>query len=240
VTRRILLLGGTFESRLLASRFAVRDDISATLSLAGVTCAPPDPGIPTRIGGFGGAEGLAAYLEAERISILIDATHPFASTISANAMRAAEMAGIRRLVLWRPAWQAGPGDIWQEFDGWDALIPAIPDGAKVFAAAGQDGMRALGRERRFDILARALKKPDGLPEHIRFLYGLPGRSAEAEEAVFREHSITHLVAKNAGGEASRAKLVAAKRLELPVFLLARPAPPRGDLFPDVERLIAAL
>ncbi|XDZ67053.1 precorrin-6A/cobalt-precorrin-6A reductase [Alphaproteobacteria bacterium LSUCC0684] len=237
---RILLLGGTLEARELAGRFALLDDISATLSLAGVTSAPPDPGIPMRVGGFGGPEGLTAYLEAEQITTIVDATHPFASTISANAARAAEMAGIRRLVLWRPAWQAGPGDDWQEFGNWDDLIPAIPDGAQVFAAAGQDGMRALGRETRFGILARALKRPEGLPEHIRFLRGLPGKTAAAEEDVFRAEKITHLVAKNAGGEASRAKLIAAGRLGLPVLLLARPVPPPGELFEDVERLIAAL
>ena len=237
---RVLLLGGTLEARLIAANLSSRDDISATLSLAGVTSSPPDPGIPMRIGGFGGAQGLAAYLEAENITTLIDATHPFASTISANAARAAEMAGIRRLALWRPAWRPGAGDIWREFGSWDELISAIPDGANVFAAAGQDGMKALGGETRFDILARALKKPDGLPEHIRFLCGLPGQTDAAEEAVFRDHGITHLVAKNAGGTASNAKLIAARSLGLPVFLLARPAPPSGEVFDDVARLIAAL
>lgn len=238
--RHVLLLGGTFEARQIAARLASRDDVSATLSLAGVTNSPPDPGIPVRIGGFGGPGGLAAYLEDNQITTLIDATHPFASTISANAEKAAGMTGIRRLVLWRPAWQPEAGDRWREFDGWDDLISAIPDGARVFAAAGQDGMKALGGETRFDILARALKKPDGLPEHIRFLCGLPGRTEAAEEALFRDHGITHLVAKNAGGTASNAKLIAARSLDLPVFLLARPAPPSGEVFDDVARLIAAL
>jgi len=238
--RHVLLLGGTFEARQIAARLASRDDVSATLSLAGVTNSPPDPGIPVRIGGFGGPGGLAAYLEDNQITTLIDATHPFASTISANAEKAAGMTGIRRLVLWRPAWQPEAGDRWQEFDDWDDLISAIPDGARVFAAAGQDGMKALGGETRFDILARGLKKPDGLPEHIRFLCGLPGQTDAAEEAVFRDHGITHLVAKNAGGTASNAKLIAARSLGLPVFLLARPAPPSGEVFDDVARLIAAL
>ena len=237
---RVLLLGGTLEARLIAANLSSRDDISATLSLAGVTSSPPDPGIPMRIGGFGGAQGLAAYLEAENITTLIDATHPFASTISANAARAAEMAGIRRLALWRPAWRPGAGDIWREFGNWDELISAIPDGANVFAAAGQDGMKALGGQTRFNILARALQKPDGLPAHIQFLCGLPGRTAEAEEAVFLEQGITHLVAKNAGGNASNAKLMAARTLGLPVFLLARPAPPPGALFENIEELIAAI
>jgi precorrin-6A/cobalt-precorrin-6A reductase len=238
--RHILLLGGTFEARQIAARLASRDDVSATLSLAGVTNSPPDPGIPVRIGGFGGPEGLAAYIEDKKISTLIDATHPFASTISANAEKAAAMTGIRRLVLWRPAWQPETGDRWREFDGWDELISAIPDGAYVFAAAGQDGMKALGGETRFNILARALKKPAGLPEHIHFLCGLPGRTEAAEETLFRDHGITHLVAKNAGGKASKAKLIAARSLGLPVFLLARPAPPSGEVFDDTDRLIAAL
>jgi len=238
--QRILLLGGTLDARRIAGWLATRDDMAAVLSLAGVTSAPPDPGIPMRIGGFGGAEGLAGYITSAKITTLIDATHPFARIISANAAQAAATTQIRRLALWRPAWQPEPEDNWQEFASWAELIAAIPRGARVFAAAGQDGMKALACKTDIEILARALKKPAGLPPHIRFLKGLPANAVATEEAILKDEGITHLIAKNAGGEASRAKLMAARHLGLPVLLLARPAPPPGDLFADIESLIAAI
>src|SRR5258708_10386944 len=108
--RRILILGGTTEARRLAERLAGRSDLAVTLSLAGRTANPVAQPVPVRIGGFGGAEGLAAHLVAERIDALIDATHPYAAIIAANAARAALSAGLPLLALRRPAWVAVPGD----------------------------------------------------------------------------------------------------------------------------------
>src|ERR1700674_1763998 len=112
--RRILILGGTTEARRLAERLAGRSDLAVTLSLAGRTANPAAQPVPVRIGGFGGAEGLAAYLTAERIDALIDATHPYAAMISANAARAAAIAHVPLLMLLRPPWMPVAGDSWTE------------------------------------------------------------------------------------------------------------------------------
>ena len=143
MTEKILLLGGTREARMIAGLLAKRDDCTAILSLAGVTSSPPDTGLEKRIGGFGGAEKMAAWMQDEAITTLIDATHPYAARISANAAWAAEKTGIRRLCLSRPQWEPEDGDQWQEFDDWSSLAAVIPDGARVFLTAGQDGITAL-------------------------------------------------------------------------------------------------
>src|SRR5215468_4349821 len=112
--RRVLILGGTAEARRLAGRLAIRGDLAATLSLAGRTASPAAQGVPVRIGGFGGAQGLADYLTAERIDALIDATHPYAAVISANAANAAALAKVPLLALRRPPWLPVAGDAWIE------------------------------------------------------------------------------------------------------------------------------
>lgn len=242
---RLLLLGGTLDARRLARQLAERPDLDATLSLAGVTSAPPDPGIPMRIGGFGGAGGLAHYLHEQSVDWLVDATHPYAARISANAAEAAGRASVNRLALWRPPWQPEAGDDWQEFADWPALAAAIPKGARVFLAAGQDGIRALapspeGPGPDATIIARALNRPVGTPSTVEFIRALPARTWQEEAALFEVQRISHVIAKNSGGTASRAKLDAARRLGLPVLMLARPAPPPGPLYPDAESLLAAL
>jgi precorrin-6A/cobalt-precorrin-6A reductase len=236
---RMLVLGGTREARVIASQLAGRPDCKATLSLAGVTAAPPDAEVEMRIGGFGGAEGMAIWLEENAITTLVDATHPYASNISAHAALAAEKAGIRRLCLWRPAWKAAPDDNWQEYADWPDLISAIPDGASVFLTAGQEGIRAFGDETRFDIVARALNNPKDVAG-FTFVSSLPGKDWEEEAALFRQHHITHLVAKNSGGISSWAKLVAARHLSVPVLLLARPEQPPPPLYEDADSLMKAL
>ena len=110
--RNILILGGTTDARRLAERLATRDDLATTLSLAGRTAAPAALPVPVRSGGFGGAEGLAAYLKTERIAVLIDATHPYAAVISANAARAAAIAGTSLVAFRRLPWERCEGDRW--------------------------------------------------------------------------------------------------------------------------------
>ncbi len=143
-TRRILILGGTTEARLLAERLAARDDISVTVSLAGRTRNPLDMPATIRVGGFGGADGLAEYLRAEAIDALIDATHPFAAAMSFNAAEAARLAGVPLLALARPAWERQPGDIWREAANVTQaveLLGAAP--RRVLVALGRNEVRAL-------------------------------------------------------------------------------------------------
>ncbi|TJV39981.1 MAG: cobalt-precorrin-6A reductase, partial [Mesorhizobium sp.] len=112
MTHRILILGGTTEARQLAGKLAARADLAITLSLAGRTENPVAQGVPTRVGGFGGADGLAAYLRETRIELLVDATHPYAAQISANAAAAADEAGVPIVALRRPGWEPAEGDRW--------------------------------------------------------------------------------------------------------------------------------
>ncbi len=249
--QNLLLLGGTLEARRIAADLAGDDGFAATLSLAGVTSSPPDPGIPMRTGGFGGVDGLAEYLKSHAIDVLVDATHPYASRMSANAVEACNHTGIRRLTLWRPAWQASGSDDWREFPDWPTLIDALPDGARVFLAAGQDGMIAFSApekssapekagSRRIELVARALSRPDGTPENLRFIQSLPGKTWQDEAGLFTRERISHIVAKNSGGTASTAKLAAARELGLPVLMLARPDAPEPPLYDDEESLLSAL
>ena len=217
----------------------------ATLSLAGVTSAPADPGIPVRTGGFGGVEGLAAYLRDNRVNVLVDATHPFASRISGNAVEACSMVPVDRHVLWRPAWYPGEGDDWVECNDWPDLLDEVPDGARVFMAAGQDGIKAVAgdprlADGRITCVARAIEEPRETPNGMKFIKSRPAGTWQEEAALFRKEGITCLVAKNSGGDAGKAKLRAARELKLPVLLLARPTPPAGALYETSEDILSAL
>ena len=244
--RKLLLLGGTLEAREIAATLAGgQTKFHATMSLAGVTSAPPDPGIPLRTGGFGGAEGLAGYLVENDIKVLVDATHPFAARISASAEAACRSTGVERLTLWRPAWKPVEGDDWREFGDWPGLVAALPDGARVFMAAGQDGIKAVAGDPRLAVgriicVARAIEEPPEPPRSIEFIKSRPAKTWQEEAEFFKKKGITHLVAKNSGGEASRAKLDAARQLGLPILLLARPAPPAEPLYGTAGDILAAL
>lgn len=238
--KNILLLGGTADARIVAKSLAQRDDVRAIISLAGVTSTPPDFGLEKRIGGFGGVEGLCNYIRVEKIDVLIDATHPYAVHMSRHAALAADETGITRLALERPQWHASDGDHWTEYGDWDDLFNAIPQDARVFLTAGQDGMRAFDRPRGFTVLARALEEPQGLNHDVELIKSLPLKSAEEEIALLSQYRITHLVSKNSGGRSSMAKLDAARHLGIPVLMLARPPMPEGKTYPDAGALLAEL
>ena len=244
--QKLLLLGGTLEARQIAVALAgSQKQFQATLSLAGVTSTPSDPGIPVRTGGFGGAEGLADYLAKNEIKVLVDATHPFATHISANAEEACRIADVERFALWRPAWKPVPDDDWTEFRNWPELMAGIPDGARIFLAAGHDGIGAIANdlrlgEGRITCIARAIEEPRDRPSGVEFLKSRPAKTWQEEAELLQGEGVSHLVAKNSGGEASRAKLDAARQLSLPVLLLARPVPPAKPLYETVEDILAAL
>ena len=238
--QRILLLGGTADARMIADALAKMDHVDAELSLAGVLSAPPKMALPLRIGGFGGVAGLVRYLKDHKVTTLIDATHPYAAQMSAHAAAACDQAKVNRLTLWRPPWVPEEDDDWQGFDAWADLINAIPAGARVFMAAGQDGMKALPPAPSFTVLARALAQPDGLPDHVEMITALPAKTAEQEIALLTDHQISHIICKNSGGRSSQAKLIAARRLRIPVLMLNRPPPPPEPCFPDAKALLAGL
>jgi precorrin-6A/cobalt-precorrin-6A reductase len=243
--RKILLLGGTSEARRIAARLAELDHSDVVLSLAGVTPNPPDMGVETRIGGFSGGgfdgkQGLARYLDEASIDLVIDATHPYATVISANAAHACLMQEVERMCLWRLPWQASPGDDWQVYPSWDDLIAAIPDGAMVFLAAGQDGLTAIGSPQRFKVFARALVQPVGVDSSAVFIVSPPKDTPADEAELFQHYGITHVICKNSGGMASSAKLIAARQLGLSVLMLDRPLPPPPPLYDSPEAILDAI
>ena len=225
---RILILGGTGEARELAAELvaAGADVIS---SLAGRVSRPRLPEGRVRIGGFGGADGLAAYLRAERITDLVDATHPFAETITANAARAAAEAGVPRLVLRRPGWPAEPS--WETVPDIQAAAAAIRDwpGEAVFLTTGRRDLATFAADDRHQFLVRTVDPPDGpVPPRMTLLLDRGPYTVAGESALMKQHRIGLLVTKDSGGAMTAAKLTAARDLGVQVVMVARPPLPPGS------------
>jgi precorrin-6A/cobalt-precorrin-6A reductase len=222
---RILILGGTTEASQLARALAGRDDASPILSLAGRTQNPLPVPIPSRTGGFGGVDGLVAYLRTEKIDVVIDATHPFAAQMSAHARAASQQTKIPLLVFSRPAWTPGEGDQWTQVADMEAAAAAL--GAKprrVFLTQGRLQLAAFAAAPQHFYLVRAIDEPAELallPQH-KFVSARGPFALEDELALMREENIEVLVTKNSGGEATSAKLLAARILGVPVVVVARP------------------
>lgn len=216
--------------------------MDAVFSYAGRTEAPVAQPLPTRIGGFGGVEGLATYLRTERITHVIDATHPFAARMSRNAIGASAATGVPLCALERPAWQAGPGDDWQHAADIESAVAALPDApARVFLAIGKQNLSAFAAKPQHYYLLRLVDPPGALP--VPDAHAIIARgpfSAEADLALMREHRITHVVAKNAGGAGAEAKMTAARALRLPVILIDRPGLPDRMVFGSVEAVMGWL
>ena len=242
MTETILILGGTREAAELAARIVIdRPDARIVTSLAGRTKEPSPLSGEVRIGGFGGAEGLAGWLSENEVSALIDATHPFAKSISANAVKAADISGVPLYRLARPAWVKQGGDRWIEVATLEAASDAIPARAKVFLALGSQHIAAFEKRDDVHFVVRMIDQPErklDLPNHTLVL-GRPGDSAAVETILFLSHAITHIVCRNSGGEAGYAKIEASRKMNLPVIMIARPASsPAG--YATIDDLLAAL
>lgn len=227
---RLLILGGTTEAAALARLVSGDAGLLPRLSLAGRTQNPALPPIPCRIGGFGGAAGLAAYLRQEQIDLLIDATHPFANRISAHAAEAAAEAGIPRLVLQRAGWQAQPGDDWRRVTGMAPAAEAIGmNPARVFLTIGRQELAAFrDHAPQHDYVIRSVDPPEAglLPPKAEVITARGPFDAAAERSLLVAKRIEVLVTKDSGG--SDGKLAAARALGLPVIMVQRQAPPAGD------------
>ena len=236
--RRVLILGGTAEARVLAGRLAARTDLAVTLSLAGRTGAPAPQPVPVRVGGFGGAGGLARHLALDEVAVLVDATHPFAARISANAAEAAARANVPLIVLVRPEWRRVEGDRWQEAGTLADAVDALgPRPRRAFAAIGRQEAAALLAAPQHDWLIRSIE-PIAPPLALRATYIL-GRGPfdeAAERALFARHRVDAVLTKNSGGAAAYPKIAAARALGIEVFVVRRPPPPPG---PVVETVAAA-
>jgi len=238
---RVLLLGGTSEAATLAERLVERAEVRLTTTLAGVTRQPRRLPGEVVVGGFGGAARLRRYLEDERVAALIDATHPFAMRMARNARRAALVARVPRLKLWRPAWRAAPGDRWDEAsDVTDAARRAARHGRRPLVSLGARGLGGFDFAPFERALVRAIELPPALPANARWLEARGPFAVEAERALLVDEAIDVIVAKNAGGEGARAKLTAARELGLPVVIVRRPPPPAGPLALSVDEALAWL
>ena len=224
---RVLLLAGTAEARRLAAALGGRSAIELTSSLAGAVAVPLLPEGDVRIGGCGAA-GLTGWLRDHATDAVVDATHPFATKMTDEAVAAAAELRLPLLVLRRPGWTAGPGDYWHR----------VPDMAAAAAFAQQLGERAFLATGPADFAAfadapgwfllRADEPPTGpLPARHRFVRGPGLVTADAERALLREHRIEVVVCRDSGGDLTAAKLVAARELGLPVVVVDRPPAPHG-------------
>ncbi len=224
---RVLILGGTGEARAVAGELSAAG-AEVISSLAGRTPRPARPEGTTRLGGFGGAAGLATYLQAERITAVIDATHPFATRITAAAVGATATAGVPLLILRRPPWEPGPR--WQTVADMPAAAAAVrawpPDA--VFLAIGRQHLAAFAADSRHTFVARAISPPSGpLPPRLTMVLARGPFTEDQERALLRDHQIGLLVTRNSGGPMTAAKLHAAAGLGLPVIAVAPPPPPDG-------------
>mgnify|MGYP003621837187 CR=1 FL=1 len=219
---KILILGGTREAAELARELAAKG-LDVTTSLAGRTKEPSPLEGKLRIGGFGGAEGLAAYLKTEGITRVIDATHPFAKTISANAVRACDLAGLPLDIRTRAPWERQPGDIWIEVTTLEEAAAALPENARVLLALGRQYLDAFLPRMDCHFVIRMVDPPEtplSFRSHV-ILTAKPSREPDGEAALFHAHTITHIVVRNSGGEGAYAKIVAARQMGLPVVMVGR-------------------
>ncbi len=244
LARRILILGGTKEAASIAEQLVERAGFDVTTSLAGRTREPRPPAGGLRIGGFGGVDGLTDFLRRERFDLLIDATHPFAERISANAAAACAATGLPLLVLARPRWKQVAGDDWLIVPSLETAASAIPAGARVLLALGSQHLGAFSSRGDVRFIVRMVDPPEtppALPDH-EIVLGRPSAAAEEEAELLERFAVTHIVCRNSGGTGAYAKIEAARRLRLPVIMIDRPAPKAdvGHSYSSVEALLAAI
>ncbi len=227
----------------MSGRLASRTDLSVVLSLAGRTASPQAHDVPLRSGGFGGSEGLAAYLERTQTDLLIDATHPHAGRISANAAEAAERTGVPLIALVRPEWRPLEGDRWTFVDSVAEAVGklgAVP--RRVFVTLGRQELAPLADAPQHHYLIRSVDPVDpplALPQ-ARYLLARGPFAEDDERALLLAERIEIVIAKNSGGAATYGKIAAARALGLPVLLLRRPPHPGGRRVETVEEAVAML
>jgi len=226
--RRVLVLGGTGEARALAQCIAAEPRLSGIVSLAGRVSAPLAQAIETRIGGFGGAAGLERWLRDNAVDRVLDATHPFAAQMSANARIACAAVGVPLAALTRPAWEPEPGDRWTRVADAAAAAGALGEAPlRVFLTIGRQGVAAFRAAPHHDYLLRVIEPPaqEYLPPRCTVFSDRGPFDTASEIALMRAQSIDVVVTKNSGGNQTYAKIAAARALGLEVVVID---PPRRD------------
>lgn len=236
---RVLLLGGTTEANQIGRALSAAG-VAGIYSYAGRTATPVPQPLPTRVGGFGGVDGLVSYLKQEQITHVIDATHPFASQISGNVVAACATTSTPLIAYLRDPWVEVPGDQWQHVDSFENAARALPDQpARIFLAIGRQHLAPFAAQpqhfyllRLVDVLDTALLLPNAEIVLARGPFTIEG-----DLALLRDHRITHVVTRNAGGEGAKAKLDAARALGLPVIMIDRPGLPARRTAQSVDEIM---
>ena len=240
VTPLVLILGGTTEARQLAECLSGRADLDVITSLEGRVASPLLPAGQVRVGGFGGPTGLAAWLEAHGIRAVIDATHPFAATISGNAAAAVAASHVPLLALRRPVWVPGEGDRWCDAASLEHAAMMLPElGRRHFLSVGRRGVSSFVDVPDAWFLVRAIDPPEGpTPPQMELLLDRGPYSLDSEITLLRGRRVDTVITKNSGGEATFAKLMGARELGLPVVMVHRPPIPAG--VPEVADVPSAV
>jgi precorrin-6A/cobalt-precorrin-6A reductase len=239
---RALILGGTGDANQLAAALA-RANIDAIYSYAGRTQIPLGHALPTRIGGFGGANGLADFIREARITHVIDATHPFAAEMSRHAVEASKIASVPLIALERAPWTQAAGDRWTDVRDIDAAVSALPDlQTRVFLAIGRQHLAPFAGRPQHAYLLRFVDAPGEmlpLPD-AEVIVSRGPFTREGDLDLMRTRHIELLVARNSGGAGARAKIDAARELGLPIIMIARPDLPERPRADSVEEVLAWL
>jgi precorrin-6A/cobalt-precorrin-6A reductase len=241
-TMRALLLGGTGDANALAKAL-VHARIDAIYSYAGRTQIPLGHELPTRIGGFGGTAGLADYIRQERITHVIDATHPFAAEMSRHAVEACAATNTQLIALERAPWARLPDDNWIDVADIDAAVAALPDApAHVFLAIGRQHIAPFAAKPQHAYTLRLVDPPDGaLPlSNAEVIVSRGPFTLASDRELMMSRKIDVLVARNSGGSGARAKIDAARELGIPTVMIARPALPKRPRVESVEEVMAWL
>ena len=241
--KRVLILGGTGDAAQLVAQASALPGIEVITSLAGRVRQPVTPAGRVRIGGFGGAEGLINYIGDQHIDLLVDATHPFAAQMSHHAATAALACGLPHLMLVRPAWAPVAGDRWLAVESIAAAVEILPEVARrVFLTIGRQELAAFAPLQELWFLMRMIDPPvpdTPVPPGTLVLARGPF-ALEDERQLLRTYAIEAIVSKNSGGDATYAKITAARELSLPVVMIERPPLPEGERVADVEQALVWL
>jgi len=236
---KILILGGTGDGRRLCDLVA-DSGIEAVVSLAGATRAPNDLPLPTRVGGYGSAEGFANYLSENAISAVVDATHPFSYRISHRSAQVCAAQSVPYLQVLRPEWRSQTGDRWTLIDAEEDAARIIGSRATVFLATGRQTLERFSNLQGRRVICRQIDPPSKpFPfEGGEYLIGRPPFSVLDETMLFKQLDVDWLIVKNAGGDASRTKLDAARALKLRVAMINRPEQPDAQRVQTPQEALA--
>ena len=242
--KKVLILGGTGDAVKLAARLVTIPNLEVISSLAGRTKKPAALVGQVRSGGFGGVQGLVAYLQANFIDYVIDATHPCAGQITNNAAIATQQTNTPYVMLVRPQWERVAGDNWIEVETVAAAAAAIPKSVqRVFITSGRQQLEpflARSQGLRTWYLIRAIDPPELTLPHSQLILDRGPFSLESERQLLQQYQIEAIVSKNSGGEATYAKIIAARELRIPIIMVQRPPLPKGEKVSSIEEAIAWL